>query len=284
MRFPAGARLRLRSNTSELRFRVQCITEGGALELDVYVDGRFWGTALMSAEGEVVCFAGANRELKEITIYLPLRCELRIDAYGMDADAECEKLGSFSSEHPFVLYGSSVAQGIGSARPGMSYASILSRTMDIDHVNLGFGGAGKAEPEVVDLVAQIDACCYLLDLGKSYGRQSAEAYVAMLTALRRARPGTPIVCITPIFSSREFYSEDYLDLSLHTRLVVREAVAEHRARGESLVFLVEGEDLLSREDSDGLTRDGVHPNDLGHSLIAQRLQPVVEEALRITED
>ena len=284
MRFPAGARLRLCSDTSELRLRIHCISEGGQPELDIYVDGRFWGTAPMSAEGEVVCFAGANRELKEITIYLPLRCELRIDAYGMDADAECEKPGSFSREHPFVLYGSSVAQGIGSARPGMSYASILGRSMDIDHVNLGFGGAGKAESEVVDLVAQVDACCYLLDLGKSYGRQSAEAYIEMLSALRRAHPGTPIVCITPIFSSREFYSEEYLDLSLHTRVVVREAVAEHRTRGDSLVFLVEGEALLSSEDSDGLTRDGVHPNDLGHSLMAERLWPISEEVLRTAED
>ena len=262
-RFPSGAKLRLRSDTSELRLRMECMTEGGAPELDVYVDGRFWGTTPVSTEGEVICFAGADRGWKDVVIYLPLRCELRINAYGVDADAGCEKSEAFSGT-PFVLYGSSVAQGIGSARPGMSYASILGRSMDIDLVNLGFGGAGKAEPEVVDLVAQVDARCYLLDLGKSYGRQSAEEYIAMLETLRRTHPGTPIVCITPIFSSREFYSEEYADLSRHTRAVVREAAAEHRDQGDNMVSLVEGEDLLSGEDADGLTRDGVHPNDLGH--------------------
>ena len=32
----------------------------------------------------------------------------------------------------------------------MSYAAILSRSMNIDPVNLGFGGAGKAEDEQPD--------------------------------------------------------------------------------------------------------------------------------------
>ena len=42
------------------------------------------------------------------------------------------------------------------------------------------GGAGKAEPEVVDLVARVEAGCFLLDLGKSYGRQDAAPYVEIL--------------------------------------------------------------------------------------------------------
>ena len=284
MRFPAGARLRLRSNTSELRFRVRRLPDGPVPGLDVYVDGRFWGTVTVpgDAESEVVCFADASREPKEVTVYLPIRHELQILAFGIDGDAEYGKPESFAQDRPFVLYGSSVAQGVGSTRPGMSYAAILSRALDIDQINLGFGGAGKAEPDVVALVAQVEACCYLLDLGKSYGCQSAAAYTAMLIALRQAHPTTPIVCITPIFSSRELYSRGYVDLSDHTRTVVRHAVAERLAQGDGLIFLAEGEALLSPSDSDGLAGDGVHPNDLGHSLIAERLRPTITEALQET--
>ena len=282
MRFPAGGRLRMRSDTSELRLRIRRIPDQPPTGIDVYVDRRFWGTAPVSEE-EVVCFAGASRGPKEIAVYLPLRHELQIDAYGVDSRAECGKPDAFARTHPFVLYGSSVAQGVGAARPGMSYAAILGRSMNTDHVNLGFGGAGKAEPEVVNLVAQIDACCYLLDLGKSYGRQTAEAYTAMLATLRQAHPGTPVVCITPIFSCREFYNDEYVDLSRHTRTVVRESVAERTARGDNLLFLVEGETLLSAQDADGLNSDGVHPNDLGHACIAERLRPTVEEALQAAD-
>ena len=223
---PAGARLRLRCDTSELRLRARCAPECSATGLDVYIDGRFWGAAPVpgGAEGEVVCFAGASREPKEITAYLPVRHELQIAAFGIDSNAECGKPESFARDRPFVLYGSSIAQGIGAEPPGMSYASILGRSMNTDHVNLGFGGAGKAEAEVVTLVTEIDACCYLLDLGKSYGRQTAEAYATMLATLRRAHPGTPVVCITPVFSSLEFYDDQFVDLSHHTRTVVRESV------------------------------------------------------------
>ncbi len=286
LHFPAGARLRMRCNTSELHLRIRCAPERLTTRLDVYVDGLFWGTTPVpeSAEGEVVCFAGASREPKEIAVYLPLRHELQIAAYGIDSNAECGKPKSFIREHPFVLYGSSIAQGVGAARPGMSYAAILGRSMNTDHVNLGFGGAGKAEAEVIALLTQIDACCYLLDLGKSYGRQTAEAYAAMLTTLRQAHPVTPIVCITPIFSSREFYNDQYVDLSRHTRTIVRESVEERIAQGDRLLFLVEGETLLSLQDSDGLIGDGTHPNDLGHSRIAERLRPTIEEALQVAEN
>jgi hypothetical protein len=282
MRFPAGAMLRLYSDTSRLHLRIRCTPGHPAAGLDVYVNNQFWRTASVPAEGDVVCFAGASRSQKEIAVFLPLRHELQVVAYGTDIDAVCRKPKSFARDRPFVLYGSSVAQGIGSSRPGMSYAGILGRSMNIDHVNLGFGGAGKAEPDVVALVAQIDACCYLLDLGKSYGRQSAAAYTAMLVALRQAHPDTPLVCITPIFSSRELHTQDYGDLSDHTRAVVRESVAERLARGDRLIFLVEGETLLSSRDSDGLAGDGLHPNDLGHSLIAERLRPRIEQALQST--
>jgi len=107
---------------------------------------------------------------------------------------------------------------------------------------------------------------------------------AVLATLRQAHPGAPIVCITPIFSSREWYSDEYEALSRHTRIVVRESVAERVAQGDDRTFLVEGEGLLSPQDSDGLSGDGVHPNDLGHSRIAERLRPTIEAALRRADD
>ena len=279
--FPAGARLRMRCDTSELRLRIHHIPDQPTTGLDVYVGGRFWHTAPLpeGAQGEVVCFAGAGRESKEIAVYLPLLHEMQIAAFGVDSDAECAKPEPFARKRPLVLYGSSIAQGIGSARPGMSYASMLGRSMNIDYVNLGFGGAGKAEAEVVALVTQINACCYLLDLGKSYGQQTPAAYTAMLTTLRRARPDTPVVCITPVFSSLEFHDDKFVDLSRHTRTVMRESVAERVGEGDNLLFLVEGEALLSPRDCDGLSSDGVHPNDLGHLRIAERLRPTIERAL-----
>lgn len=285
MCFPAGACLRMQSDTSEFRLRVHHVEGGASTGLDVYVDGRFWNTIALPTEtdGEVVCFAGANRQPKRISVYLPLRDALLVSAYGFDDDTECTGPAPSAGKLPVVLYGSSVAQGIGASRSGMGYSSILGRLTDRDIVNLGFGGAGKAEAEVVSLVAEVDACCYVLGLGKSYGLQPADAYAAMLQSLREAHPDTPVVCITPIFSCREFYSEDYAALSRHTREVVREAVSAQLAQGDTRLSMIDGCSLLSAEETDGFSHDGVHPNDLGHTRIAERLQPAIDSVIAVTQ-
>ena len=179
---------------------------------------------------------------------------------------------------PLVFYGSSVAQGAGACRPGMTYEAILARSLNMDFVDLGFGGNGRAEPEMVDLVNEVEACGYVFDLGKSYGTQTGDAYAAMLEAVRASHPEVPVICVTPIFSTREFFDSGYLDLSLHTRQVMRDAAVERRKAGDAKTFLVEGTDLLGPEDADGF-HEGVHPTDLGFRLMAERLAPVVRRAV-----
>ena len=174
-----------------------------------------------------------------------------------------------------MVYGSSIAHGVGASRSGMSYVAILGRSLNLDVVNLAFSGAGKAEPEVVELVSMVDACCLILDLGKSYGYQSVERYVAMLKRVRSSGREASIVCIAPVFAPRELHSAEYGALSHHTRSVVRRAAMDRVNAGDANVVLVEGTELLGPDDSDGFAADGVHPSDLGHWRIARRLRDTV---------
>ena len=100
----------------------------------------------------------------------------------------------------------------------------------------------------------------------------------MLKTIRSSHPKVPIVCITPIFSSREFYDDRYIRLSQHTRKGMRQAVAERIKAGDEFVHLVEGLDLLGKQDTDTY-HEGVHPTDLGYQRIAERLQPILEKIL-----
>ncbi len=180
---------------------------------------------------------------------------------------------------PVVFYGSSVCQGSGALNPGQTYPAILGRALDLDFVNLGFGGAGKAEAEVVDLVSSIAACCYVFDLGKSYGKQDATAFEAMLRTVRRRHPEVPIIVITPITSARELRDPAYSATSVHTRQAMRDPVKALLAAGEERLFLVEGEDLLGFKEHAALSKDGVHPSDEGYHLIATRLAPLIRNAI-----
>lgn len=49
------------------------------------------------------------------------------------------------TDHPIVLYGTSIAQGACASRPGMAWGNIVSRSLEIPLINLGFSGNGKLE-------------------------------------------------------------------------------------------------------------------------------------------
>jgi hypothetical protein len=282
-RRPSGGRILLNCDTSQLGLKVVPHTKGALKGFDVYVNGRFVRSAAAEepkVETEVVLFRDLDRKQKEILIYLPYHQEVRIRAIGADKDARFSAPEhKFARPQPVVFYGSSVCQGNGALKPGMTYPAKLCRDLNLDFLNLGFGGAGKAEPNVVDLVNSIPACCYIFDLGKSYGMQDSNAFRKMLETVRKAHPGAPLFCLTPITSAREVYSASYADRSQHTRDAMREAARQFIQSGQKEVYLLEGTDLLGFDEHDGLSRDGVHPTDYGYSMIARKLLPVTKKAL-----
>src|SRR5690606_10341165 len=150
-------------------------------------------------ELELVLFENRTRTKKVVTIYLPNNHPVQISAIGLDRGAVIEEPKPFGIKLPIACYGSSVLQGTGADHQSMTYPAIVARKLNCDFVNLGFGGAGKAEPAVVQLVNEIEALCYIFDLGKSYGDQSIEPYARMLKAIRARHPHTPVICITPIY-------------------------------------------------------------------------------------
>jgi lysophospholipase L1-like esterase len=152
----------------------------------------------------------------------------------------------------------------------------MARRLNLDFVNLGFGGAGKAEPDVVALVNQLDASCFIFDLGKSYGNQTREPFARMLATIRAAHPTVPIICVTPIYSTKEIAEAEYREKSVRLRNLMREAAVERRESGDALTFVVEGLELFGPADQ-ALFRDPQHPNDEGNELMAARLVPMLEQ-------
>jgi lysophospholipase L1-like esterase len=278
---PDGGRIRFASATARLALRVE-IKPGQRKPsfFDAYIDDVFAGSA--SATGprtvELVLFDGRKGERKNITIYLPNTSEVRVLAVGVDAGADLQTARAFALQKPIVCYGSSVLQGTGADHPAKTYPAVLARRLNLDFVNLGFGGAGKAEPAVVDLVNRLDASCYLFDLGKSYGTQTKEAFVRMLAAVRAAHPRVPILCVTPIYSTKEINEKEYREKSVNLRTMMREAALEQRKAGDENIFVVEGLELFGPGDK-ALFHDPQHPNDQGNELMGERLITLVERVV-----
>lgn len=275
---PDGGRIRFSSTTTRLALRVQVIQPQNKLaHFDAYIGDRFAGSAgsRPAAAADLVLFSQADREPKNITIYLPNTSEVRVLAVGVDPGTRFGPPPPFALAAPLICYGSSVLQGTGSAHPAQTYPAVLARRLNLDFINLGFGGAGKAEPEVVALVNRPAAAGFLFDLGKSYGNQTQEPFARMLADIRATHPTVPIFCVTPIYSTKEATEAGYLEKSENLRSLMRDAAVARQQAGDRNIHVVEGLELFGAADKD-LFNDPLHPNDAGNERMGGRLVPIVK--------
>lgn len=274
---PDAGRICFSSDTKNLIVHVDSKQKRSGY-FDAFVDGKLAGSAKPTADGTVALFHNLKGLHKDITIYLPHNSAVKVQSIGIDPGATVKPPRKSPKQPPFVVYGSSILQGTGAAHPSQTYPAVIARKLNLDFVNLGFGGAGKAEPAVVDLVNQIEACCYLFDLGKSYGDQGIEPFAKMLKTVRAAHPNTPIIVITPIYSTKET-DPAYQTKSETLRTWMRDAANQMRDSGDKNIYVFEGLDLFSEKDK-SLFHDPLHPNDQGCELMANRLLPAVRRAIQ----
>jgi hypothetical protein len=290
----SGALLRFKSNCSLLAIRYDYLRMSGMNNMhvfgqsgvDLYTDNTYIGTAIHGKETEVehVYFKGASPEEREHVLYLPLYNGLRIKAIGINSSAAIAPPSPFAVPKPVVFYGTSITQGGCASRAGMSYQAILCRNLHLGHINLGFSGNGKGEPEVADAVAEIDASCYVLDfMANNKNRETLEmVYEPFVRTIRQKHPTTPIILITRIYAARESPLLGNHDGIEAKREVIRRTYKRLSAAGDKNLSLVEGYALLGPNDADGLV-DGSHPNDLGFQLMADRLAPIITKTLKLPQ-
>jgi lysophospholipase L1-like esterase len=281
---PTGARIRFRTDSTGIAIRVEYQGPSNMLNMhaygqtgiDLYMDGVYRSTAIApkdAAKGKItefVFFAGAAKQEREITLYLPLYARANVAGIGVDEDATIAKPRGFDAAKPVVFYGTSITQGGCASRSGLSYQAILARKLNLDFVNLGFSGNGKGEPVMAGLTAEIDASVFVLDFSQNNPNIESlrEVYEPFLKTVRKKHPKTPIIAITPIASANNNPRfEQY-------RQHIREVVTRNIAGGDKLLTLIEGYSLLGPDRLDGLV-DGVHPNDLGFQWMADGLAPTV---------
>jgi lysophospholipase L1-like esterase len=281
---PSGGRIRFRTNATTLAIRLEYPGSPGMSNMhafgqtgvDLYADGVYRGTAIAGRDAkagttaEHIYFKEQTATFREITLYLPLYSPVKVMGIGVDPEARVEHAKSFAIARPFVFYGTSITQGGCASRAGMSYQAILGRMLNADFVNLGFSGNGLGEPELARAVAGIDAECFVMDFAQNNPTVESltQAYAPFLETIRGKHPETPILVITPIYSSREAWSRDARLEGM--RELIRQVAARRIAGGDRHIEIVEGTDLLGPSRGDGLV-DGTHPNDLGFQWMAEGL-------------
>ena len=184
-----------------------------------------------------------------------------------------------SQEKPIVLYGTSIAQGACASRPGMAFGNIIGRKTGHPVVNLGFSGNGQMEPEVFNLIAEIDAQMYILDnMPNMGGDRYPKIYERTLYGVRKIRETSqaPILFVEhyPISHMGTSIEEEQNYKKLNVEF--RKALRTLREEGVQNLHLLTEEELGLSEDC---SVEGWHPNDLGMQGYADAYIPKIKNIL-----
>ena len=203
----AGISARFRSDAPSLHFRVSLRFDSldmvhmpatGVSGIDLY--GRHEGEWCWIACGQPrardyeLRVSGLREGRREYVLYLPLYNGVQSLSLEVPEGASVEPLPS--RPQPVVYYGTSITQGACASRPGMAFTNILARRMERPFLNLGFSGNGRMEPELGELLGELDAACYVIDCLPNLKPDAvAERTGPLVRGLRRARPETPILLV-----------------------------------------------------------------------------------------
>lgn len=213
---------------------------------------------------------------KECLLYLPLYDETTSLQIGVERGADISAMPNPFKKN-ILVYGSSIVHGASASRPGLAYPARLSRETGYHFLNFGVSGNAKMEPEVAEVIAQMDMDAFILDCVPNSSPEQVTARTANLVKAIRARhPGVPIIAIQSIVREGGNFNR-----SIGERVTMQNANFEREIsqlqRQVDDLYLITAEGLLG--DDHEATTDGTHPNDLGFDRMLQKIRPAVLEIL-----
>jgi lysophospholipase L1-like esterase len=219
---------------------------------------------------------------REYLLYLPLYNGVTSVAIGLPTNSIIEKAPAWGEgeRKPIVFYGTSILQGLSASRPGMVHSAILQRKFNWPVINLGFSGNGKMEPEIADLLAELDPSVYVIDcLPNMVADEIKERAEPLVRKLRAAHPQTPIVLVEDRTLQNAFLVAGQMEYyHLKDRAELKAAFDRLQKDGVKNLYYIPGEHLFG-DDGEGST-DGSHPNDLGFmrqsEIFAKTLAPLLK--------
>ena len=206
---------------------------------------------------------------REHLLYLPLYNGVKSIAIGVPKDKTIStpKQAQGKPLKPVLFYGTSITQGGCASRPGMAATAIVGRELDRPVINLGFSGSGKMEPEMADLLVELDPAVFVLDcLWNMTPEMVTERVEPFVRKLRTTHPATPIL----LAEDSSFCNSTPTGKGT----LLRKAFDKLTQDGIKDLYFLPNTAMLG-DDCEG-TVDGCHPNDLG----MMRQAAVFTKALR----
>ena len=290
-RYTAGGRIRFETNSPYVAIHVKFkehepnsfMTAISTHGFDVYDGKRYAGAMIPPYEINDETYEAlvnlGTRDRHKLTVNFPLYAEIDELFIGLDETAYVEPLRGYSYAKPIVYYGSSITHGACASRPGKTYESLISRRLNVDYINLGFGGSARAELPMAEYVASLDAELFVYDYDHNAPTPKflSETHERMFRIFRRSHPTTPVVMVS---RPRSVHTEDN-DLRFS---IIKNTYERAREAGDENVYLIDGISFTEGFDVNDWSADGVHPTDTAFARMADVIGNVIAKILKASDD
>ena len=226
------------------------------------------------ADGYESVFQFKTKEMREITINFPLYSSLSELYVGLQNDAALKEASPYAYDKPIVFYGSSITQGACASRAGNAYPAMVCRRFNCDHINLGFSGNAKGEPEIAEYIASLDMKAFVYDYDHNAPNVEhlKSTHKRMFDIIRKAHPELPIIMMTSVSLPR---AHDDRDARIK---VIYDTYKSALDAGDKNVYFINGAELFA-DIEDIATVEGTHPNDIGFLYMSRAVGDVLEKIL-----
>ena len=270
-RFTGGMRLEFKTDATKISFDYRAShSHERANTVDLYVNGVLTSVYCIeeNLKGKVEFILPSGN--KQVAIYFPGESEFAIKNFTID--------GGYKAVHDkgerVLILGDSITQGAGPDIASAAYVHGLQRRTGYNIVAQGIGGY-RFEPCDLMKTHGFDPERIVVFLGTNYYEadcltrcnydyeKSTYEYFDRLTELY---PTTPILCITPLWRTRDLNMERFM-WCINT---IKSACAKHET-----IKVVDGFDLMPNVSA--CLSDGVHPSTYGSELLSQNLAKIMKE-------
>lgn len=286
----AGIRLRFRTDSPyiaikcqwEQQYRLPHMTTLGVSGFDLYtvasdhsqhLIGPVFVPPVLTDHGYASITAVVPK-MQDYILNFPLYNGVEKLYIGVHEDARLEPPASYVNPLPVVFYGSSITQGGCATRPGNCYQNFLSRMLDMDYVNLGFSGCGKAEDNMVEYLKKLLMAVFVSDY--DYNAPDPDylraTHYKMYQTIRELNLDLPYV----MASKPNHYG---VATDIDRRSVIMESYIRARESGDVNVYFIDSASFFAEEEFDAHMVDGCNPNDLGFYKMAKAMYPLLRKLL-----
>ena len=293
-RSSAGGRVRFCTDSPFISIRAEYDKVGrlphmpltGSAGFDLYLDdpetgiSRYYKTFtppydMTDSYESIQTFPSAR--LRYFTIHFPGYSNVRNLWVGLAPNATLGEGAKYRDVAPIVYYGSSITQSGCVSRPGNAYQNVISQRLNIDHLNLGFSGNGRAEESVARYLSSLDMSVFVSDYDHNAPNPEhlQNTHLRLYQIIREKHPDIPYLMI----SKPDFLTLSSYEQNIERRHVILDSYHYARANGDTNVYYIDGSSFFRGPYQHMATVDGCHPNDLGFALMADAIESELRVAL-----